>query len=341
VDAAVTATIDVLDAPTDVQSDVLEFLARLRGPTIFRVPGIDRTRARVVAGTLHGNEPSGVRAIHRVLLDRVQPAVDTWMFVGAVAAACAPPGFAHRMLPGHRDLNRCFRLPPFPDEDGRIAAAALLTLREAGPELVVDLHNNTGHNPAYGIGGAIDEAHLGVAALFTTNYVCSQLTLGTFTEAFAGIAPAVTIECGRAGDPAADETATLGLLRLLERDRIAPAGGDGMTLLVDPVRVCLHPWASLAFADEPAPGIDLTLDPAIDRHNFRALEPGTRLGWLRPEAPWPVFAIDPDGVDRSGALLEPVGTELRIRTSFVPMMATTDAFAARTDCLFYAARPRG
>ena len=333
-------SIDVLEAPLDVPADVADFLAWLRGPTIFRVPGIDRARARVVAGTLHGNEPSGVRAIHRVLRERVQPAVDVWLFVGAVAAAREPPGFAWRMLPGRRDLNRCFGSPVFDDEDGRTAAAALARLREAVPELVVDLHNNTGHNPAYGIGGEIDAAHLGITALFTDHYVRSRLSLASFTEAFAGLAPAVTIECGRAGDPLADETAYRGLRRLLECDRVAPVAAEDMMLFLDPVRVCLRVTKSLAFADDPVPGVDLTLDPAIDRHNFQTLVPGTRLGWLDADAPWPVIALAADGTDRSTTLLESSGGELRVRASFVPMMATTDTMAAMTDCLFYAAKRR-
>ncbi len=49
------------------------------------------------------------------------------------------------MLPGARDLNRCF-VPPWSGPEGELAAEALRLLREAGCEALVDLHNNTGHN---------------------------------------------------------------------------------------------------------------------------------------------------------------------------------------------------
>ncbi len=318
-----------------VPGDADAFLAGLCGPTILHVRGRDRGRARVVAGSLHGNEPSGLRAIHRVLADRVEPAVDTWFFVGAVEAARAAPGFAHRMLPGRRDLNRCFR-PPFDGPDGAIAREALARLRAVAPELVVDLHNNTGHNPAYAVGPSTEGLYLGLTALFARSFVHSRLSLGTFSEAFADLAPSIAVECGRAGDPAADATAHAGLLRLLRLEHpdalVAP---DKLAILVDPVRVMLQPGASLAFADAPVPGSQLTLVPDVDRHNFQTLAPGTALGWI--EGPWPLVALDEHGRERAHELLLDDGGILRTRTTIVPMMATTDVAAARGDCLFYAA----
>jgi predicted deacylase len=174
----------VVDAdPAALPRDVDAFLDGLPGPTLLRLAGRDRGRVRVVAGTLHGNEPSGVRAIHHALRT-VVPAVDVLFFVGAVEAARAEPRFGRRMLPGRRDLNRCFRPPHHGDgEDGRVAEAVLAQVRAAHPEAVVDLHNNTGHNPAYAIGTAVDGPRLALGALFAERFVCSSVRLGTFVEA--------------------------------------------------------------------------------------------------------------------------------------------------------------
>lgn len=332
--------IDLVAPEGPVVAEFGAFVAGLHGPTIVHVAGHDRSRSRVVAGTLHGNEPSGLRAIHRVLADAIRPAVDTWFFLGAIEAARAAPGFAHRMLPGRRDLNRCFRAP-FDGVDGRIAARALELLRGTSPELVIDLHNNTGHNPAYGVGVALDGPHLALASAFAGTYVHSTLSLGTFTEAFADLAPAVAIECGRAGDLAADATAHAGLLRVLQAPSLATLPvADPLAILVDPVRVQLVAGASLAYADAPVPGVDVTLVPDIDRHNFQGLAPEAALGWLAPGRPWPLVAIEVGGGDRSRALLHDDAGVLRARTGFVPMMATTDVAAAQSDCLFYAASRR-
>jgi len=329
-------TVDRRDVPEDPDA----FLDQLDRPTVFRVPGHDRSRCRVAAGSLHGNEPSGLRAIHRFLASGETPAVDAWLFIGGVESARAEPRYTHRMLPGRRDLNRCFR-PPFGDRDGQIAGCVLDLLRGARPELVVDLHNNTGRNPAYAVAGGLD-ARLDLAALFCDRFVCSALTLGTFTEAFADLAPSATIECGRAGDPHADATAYAGLVRMMRLRELvrAEVRHDRMIILEHPVRVCLRPACTLAFGEQADAAAAVTLDLEIDRHNFETLAAGTRLGWVAPATPWPFEAIDPGGADVSHAWLEIAGGELRSRHAFVPFMMTTDAEAARGDCLFYAATRR-
>ena len=112
----------VLKAPRseEVPPGVEEFLRWLGGPAAIRVPGRDRSRARAVTTLLHGNEPSGVRAVHAWLRSGALPAVDALLFVGAVPAALEPPGFALRSLPGAADLNRCF-LAPFEGPDAELA----------------------------------------------------------------------------------------------------------------------------------------------------------------------------------------------------------------------------
>jgi hypothetical protein len=337
-------TLRVIDVEGDapVPDDPEDFLAGLAGPTVFHLHGADRRRARVVAGSLHGNEPSGLRAIHRVLATREPAAVDTFLLVGAVEAARAAPRFSHRMLPGRRDLNRCFQ-PPFDDPDGRIAEEILAVLRAARPEAVIDLHNNTGRNPAYAIATRIDGPRLGLCALFADRFVSSALNLGSFMEAFDDLAPSLTIECGHAGDPAADAVAHAGLVRLMRLPQIDPvfvtgvtgATGHAISILTDPVRVRLRPGLALAFGQAPRVDAHLTLDAEIDRHNFEVLPADTHFGWVRADAGWPIEASDAAGRDRSPELFAVVDGNLVARRSVIPIMLTTNATVAVSDCLFY------
>jgi succinylglutamate desuccinylase len=338
--AAPLTLIDVPDGAA-FPADADAFLDGLPGPALLRLRGRDGTRARVVAGTLHGNEPSGLRAIHQALRT-VVPAVDVLFFIGAVEAARTAPRFGLRMLPGRRDLNRCFRPPFDDDDDGRLARAVLAQLRAARPEAVIDLHNNTGRNPAYAIGTAVDGPRLALGALFAERYVCSSVPLGTFVEAFEADTAAVTIECGRAGDLAADAVAAAGLERFLRLERLEPVvtANERLHVYTDSVRVTLRPGLTLAFGLDAAPATDVTLDAEIDRHNFQALPAGTRIGWARPEAGWPFLALDAGGVDRSRALFTIAGGVVQIEQTFTPIMMTTDPVAARGDCLFYAVHQR-
>jgi gamma-glutamyl:cysteine ligase YbdK (ATP-grasp superfamily) len=325
--------------PDELPDSVEAFLAWLGGPALLRLAGRDRSRARAVSTLLHGNEPSGLRAVHAFLRSGAQPAVDTLFFVGAVAAALEPPGFAHRRLPGAADLNRCF-LPPHRGAEGEVAHEALALLRSAAPEALVDLHNNTGHNPPYGVGPRAGPIERRLVACFGRRFVASDLALGALVEATAGDFPSVTIECGRAGDPAADHVAREGLARLLECDDLGALEPPDLELFGDPVRVRMRPGARLAVAPRRDAGAHLTLDDEVDRHNFECLEPGHCLGWVGVEAGLPVEARDAAGRDRSRELFEVEDGELRTRRPIVPIMMTTDPAIAAQDCLFYAVAPQ-
>jgi hypothetical protein len=290
---------------------------------------------RGVVAMLHGNEPSGLRALHALLRHGPPPAVDLACFVGAVEAARMSPLLSHRMLPGRRDLNRCFR-PPFDGRDGRIAQTLLALFAEAPPEAVVDLHNNTGHSPAYGIGPSCDDAYLALTAPFADRYVCSRLRIGSITEARERDAPTVSIECGRAGDPAADATAARGLAQFASRpDVLAAPAAHAFRLYKDPLRVELRPGARVAFAEAADPGADVTLDCDVDRHAFQRIDAGRRIGWVARRDSLPICVVGPDRVDVAGEYFAVEGGALLTRRPLVPIMMTTSPAAAAVDCLFY------
>ncbi len=315
------------------------WLARLGGPALLRIPGRDRTRARALVTLLHGNEPSGLRALHRWLRAGRTPAVDALVFVGAVAAALAPPGFAQRMLPGRPDLNRCFA-PSAVGAEAALAHALVGALRDARPEALVDVHNNTGHNPAYAVATRVDRARLGLAGLFAERFVHSDLRLGTLTEATEDLCPGIAAECGRAGDPAADEVAFGLVERFLGAERLPERPARPLAVLHRPIRIRLAAGARVAFAEGPVAGVDLTVAGDVDRHNFETIAAGTPVGWVRDPAAWPLEARGADGAEVSRELFSLRGLRLETRRELVPMMMTTDAAIAAADCLFYAVSPR-
>jgi succinylglutamate desuccinylase len=308
-----------------------DLLRELGGPVLVHAPGRDRSRTRVVATLVHGNEPSGLRAVHRWLRDGASPAVDTLFAIASVEAALVPPGFAHRARPDGRDLNRCFR-PPFDGREGRLARALLEAIEEAAPEALVDLHNTTGHTPPYGVAPRADAGHVGLVGLFADRLVRSDLRLGALVEATDAICPSVTIECGMAGDPAADACAREGL------DRFLAAGGPArasarVRVLTNPVRVRVRPGTQIRYGSGPDPEVDLVVARDVDRHNFETLAPGTPFGWSA--SGWPIEACGADGRDVSADLFALEGGALCARRPLVPIMMTTNAEIAASDCLFY------
>lgn len=327
------------DRPT-LGPDAESFLRRLGRATWIRVPGRDSTRLRVVTTLLHGNEPSGVRALWRWLAQGDVPAVDLGLFVGSIHAALRPPGFAHRMLPELPDLNRSF-LPPYAGVSGETARELLALLAERPCEALVDLHNTSGHTPPYAVTRHLDPMRLGIAAGFADRVIQLDLRLGTLLDAIDSRIPAITVECGRGGDPDADDVALTGLEHFVSSERIAPLdpGAGGARIFHSAVQVRLRPGATVHYGAAPDPRADLTLDLDLDRHNFELRGAGTRLGWLSTDRSWPLEARSADGGEVSRELFRTLDGRLELTCPRMPIMVTTQAAIARSDCLFYLVEP--
>lgn len=316
-----------------IPEDPLAFLASLEGPTAWHIPGRDPSRVRIVTTLLHGNEPSGFLALHDWLRSGIEPATDAVCVLANLEAAQIHPVFSHRSVPERRDMNRCF-LGPFDDREGQIARAILDLIQERRPEALLDLHNNTGHNPAYGVGVDPSPANFALTALFGRYLVWSQLTLGALLEAVPEC-PAVTIEVGKSGDDRANLIAREGVGTFLERDPLFVEGPrPDVGLLEMPMRARVWPGRRLVMAQRPDATADLTMPDDLDRHNFETVPVGSRIGWVRGEES-PLALVDEQGRDRSAEYFERRGDELVARRPFMPIMITVDASIAASDCVFY------
>ena len=317
-----------------IPADPLAFLDSLEGPTVWRVGGKDPSRVRMVTTLLHGNEPSGFLAIHDWLRSGEYPETDVVFVIAHVEAASHHPVFTHRRLPERRDLNRCF-LGPFDDVEGEIARGILDVIADVKPEAVIDLHNNTGHNPAYGVGIEPTREALTLTALFGRDFVWSHLVLGALLEAVKDC-PAVTLEVGKSHDAGADRVAREGLSRFLTAKTLFESGGPDpdVRVLLMPMRARLVPGTTLVMSNVPDAGADLTMPDDLDRHNFETVPTGSRVGWVKGEA-CPLELVDEEGVDRAPEYFEVKGGELVAKRPFMPIMITVDAVVAASDCLFY------
>lgn len=318
--------------------DAEAMLAHFGRPTWLRIPGRDRSRCRALVTLLHGNEPSGVRALHPLLRSGLRPAVDLVCFVGAVTTALGPPPFAQRSKVHLRDFNRCFT-PPFEGEEGRTAQGLLQRLEAARPEALVDLHNTSGESPAYGVTTLHDPRQEGLVSLFSSHLIVTDYRLGALIEVTQDAFPSVVIECGGAREPESDELALRGLQRYATAAALPERADPSLTVLRHPVRVRLVDGARVAFANGPAPGVDVTLHPEVDRHSFGVVGPDAVLGWLGPRGLDVLCARDGSGDERVHDLLVDADGALRLRRPMRPLMVTTDPAIALADCLFYIVDP--
>ena len=330
-----TGLIPRWEAPTrqDVGATVEEFLRKLDGPTFLWLPGLDVTRTRAVSTLLHGNEPSGLRAIHQWIQKGQQPQVNILCFIGSIGAALTEPLFSHRCAPGGRDLNRCF-FAPFEGPEGTIAQAMLQELHRTQPEALIDLHNTSGRSPAYGVAtknGAMQEILTGI---FCDHLVVTDLRLGTLMEATETAWPTVTIEAGGATDRQAHELAYRGFSRYVLAKNFADLSSP-VIVAHHPIRVELKKGASLSYASSPVAKVDLTLLSDVDRLNFGTISTQEPLGWIGSRGLDVLWARDATGQNLTSTLFSLHNGELRLAHAGRLMMATTNPEIAKSDCLFY------
>ncbi len=94
-----------------LKADYKQFLLSLTGPTVIDITGRNTSIYRVVTTLLHGNEPSGLIALHRWLTSEGEiPVAETNIrfIICSVEAASYSPMFSYRYLPDGLDINRCF-----------------------------------------------------------------------------------------------------------------------------------------------------------------------------------------------------------------------------------------
>ena len=329
-------------SPRTIGRSPLEWLGRLQRPTVVRVAGRDRSRTRALSTLLHGNEPSGLFALHRWLLEQHTPEVDMLFLLGGVTPAKMPPTLTLRQRPGGLDLNRCFK-EPFEGEEGAIAEAMLAELGTAKPECLLDVHNTSGAGPAFAVTITNDAAHQALASLFTDRLVMTDLRLGALMEYSEQEVPTVTIECGGSEDEQAHQRAYEGLVRYTSRpDVLSLEKADwDVTVLRNPIRVELAPEATIEYRPEPTGLADLTFPPDIERRNFGVVSPDEPLGWVGEKGLGMLTAISHNRTEDMNRVLRVRDGQIYPAQSLKAFMITTNPVIAKSDCLFYAVKATG
>ena len=329
-------------APESIASTVEGFLHQLGGPAMITVEGKDKDRTRAICTLLHGNEPSGLKALHRWLRSGGTPAVNIVCFIISVEAALCETLYKHRVLPGERDMNRCFA-PPYGDYNGRIAEHMLALIDSYQPECMIDIHNTSGRSPAFGVATHEDPAHEALISLFTSHLIITDLTLGALMELSTDTMPVVTVECGGGADERSDELAVNGLARYLFEEHVMQLPRDGMQidLYRHPVRLVLHPECCIEYADQPVPDMDLTVPSHLEQHNFGTAPAGTLIGWLGERSGRRMLRVDDaNGRDQFDTFFMVEGNKLLTKLPLKLFMITQNKTIALSDCLLYASHER-
>lgn len=307
-----------------------QFLSNLGGASVIHVEGKDNSKCRVIVTLLHGNEPSGLKAIHHLLLHKFEPAVRTKIIIASVVASLTEPAFTHRMLPGKTDLNRCFSSHK-KDLQSQLAAAITKEIRGFAPEAVVDIHNTSGSGPAFSVSISNSQEHLALAAHFTHRMVYTDIRLGSIMEQDYHC-PIVTIEAGGAHDDEADLNAINGIQSFLSTETVFEQT-QVVELLCNPRRLEIQPDSILRYDSQFDNRSHVTFRQDIEQFNFKHVMAKTPLAWI-DEAGLSHFLLDKN-IKPVSHFFQIQGNMLVTAKPLILFMITTRESIAKSDCLLY------
>ncbi|MDN3651583.1 succinylglutamate desuccinylase/aspartoacylase family protein [Thalassotalea ponticola] len=321
-----------------LKSDYEQFLLSLYAPTVIDISGRDQSRTRVVTTLIHGNEPSGLIAMHRYLTQLhadQRPITNLRFIICSIEAASASPRFSHRYLPDGLDLNRCFGYHKQPAGYYLRARQIEHIIEQARPEVVVDLHNTSGYSPAFAVSVMKNEMALSLAAVFCRALVLSHIRLGALMEQDFGC-EAITIECGGNTDSQAHEVAYLGLVKLATLDDLSAQHiNQTVTTYLNPLRLQLADRTALHFAKQDFGLAGVTLCDNIEQYNFGQIYPEQMLGWVDTHGLNNLQLLDASGVNVVNDYFQLRGNQLVPKQAIHVFMATKNSQIAKSDCLFY------
>ena len=306
---------------------------QLKGPTLIHLEGRIK-RPLFVSVLLHGNEVTGWDAIRRLLKNCYQHddlPRSMLILIGNTQAA------RHRLrhLDEQPDFNRCWPGGKSVDNPyARLFQSIHDRILQHQPLACIDIHNNTGLNPHYAAVNRIRPEYLHLASLFSPKVVYFTRPRGTLAHSFSKYFPAVTIECGQAGEIQGTEHSMDFLDTCLHLDGLSSAPLDpGMVHLFHMVAtVNIAKDVLFGFGSVP---VDLVLREDLDNLNFRELPAGTRFGEFNNGTIEPLIATDNSGRDITDNYFTFGRGRVETARPIMPSMLTLDRRVIQQDCLCY------
>jgi succinylglutamate desuccinylase len=320
-----------------LKADFQQFLLSLTGVTVIDISGENTQCCRVITTLLHGNEPSGLIALHRWLTDedhQVKPTTNLRFIICSVEAASLSPLFSHRFLDGGLDINRCFGTP---SNDSYYKRAQLIefAIREVSPEAVIDLHNTSGSGPAFAVSPQVTPMGLTLTSFFCETIILSGLKLNALMEQNFNC-PTITIECGGANDDQAHQVAFQGLKQLAQCPTLATfQQTTAVDVVYKPLRLMLKKNISLSYSEHDEGFIGVTLKKNIEHFNFGSACKGQMLGWLDKRGIDNLQLLNDTNENVINDYFAVRDNQLVCATSLRIFMATAVKEIAINDCLLY------
>lgn len=310
----------------------------LPGPTLIHLVG-RRQEPLFVSVLLHGNEPTGLKAIQALLKKTAGQTLPRALsvFIGNVSAAKE----GRRHLDNQPDYNRIWSYSEDKDESTASTPEHAMMrnivdiMRQKNVFASIDVHNNTGLNPHYGCINKLETAFFHLATQFSRTVVYFIRPRGVQSMAFAEICPAVTVECGKPDQDYGADHAMEFIESCLHMSQIPehPIAPHDIDLFHTVATVSVPDSLSIGFGESDT---NLRFIEDLDHLNFRELPPGTRLGEFSVSGnTTPLSVIDENGEKVTSRYFTFDNNELCTTRPVMPSMFTLNTEIIHQDCLGY------
>ncbi|GJL77785.1 MAG: hypothetical protein NPINA01_07740 [Nitrospinaceae bacterium] len=326
--------LNVFESVPDGFLDLLpnELFKILPGPSLIRFKGKEGPPL-FLATLLHGNEPTGVQAIQKLIKkyqteDGILPRrLD--VFVGNVEAARD----SERRFSNQPDYNRIWGGGSLPENN--LAREVISTVKKTGVFASVDIHNTSGRNPHYACINRLEAPFINLARLFSQTLVYFTRPKGVLASAMAEFCPSITIESGLPGDPYGVQHVFEFLEKCIHLKEIPPDLNGKESLYAYHTIARIHvPQNSRIGFDADSKGKDFCFIDDLDQQNFAELPENTLVGW-RYNPKLKLSVIDEKDQEVAAQFIEYNDKEIRLKRPVVPSMFSTKEKIVHQDCLGY------
>jgi succinylglutamate desuccinylase len=304
----------------------------IASPTLLELPG-KHENPLFVSVLLHGNEPTGFKAIQLILKkynDKELPR-SLAIFFGNIDAA------KHnlRRLDKQPDYNRIWPGTDVAENnETKLVKYVFERMKKQNVFASIDIHNNTGLNPHYACVNRLENSFLHLALLFGRLVVHFTRPKGVQSAAFASLCPAVTLECGRPDQPHGIQHAFEYVDSCLHLSDFPHQGvhPQDIDLFHTVAQIKIAEQTSFSFTDIDA---DLLLDKDLERMNFTEVSAGTILGLTSKMHNIPLIAEDESGNNVTDQYFRIHNDRLEITRQSMPSMLTLNEHVIKQDCFCY------
>ncbi len=266
--------ITIKEIPDEVQKSPIEFLEWLREPTIIKTSN-DKSDI-IITCLVHGMEPSGYYALHRILNNIKKKEIKLNKTVSFIIvnpqASLKKPYFSHRTLDNQSDMNRIWFEKGINEEQNSSVEEIKKYIKKEQPELLVDFHNTTATNPPFAIMPNDNKEALRIASNLV-NDVLQIDWLGTLVKFSSIYCNSIVIECGKYNSEESHRIAYEYMKKIILEDL-----EDKEVSFYNSSMIKIPEYVSFDLSYENT-GKDIVLLPSIEEYNFKELKPGTILGW--------------------------------------------------------------